>query len=488
MESRNVETRRAQDRKHSLGIRRIYFRRFIVSYGRRLLFAAGFITILSLPLILWRYFVVGGLGEAIPIDITGEPLQELWFTPSGELAYVAMSGSMLRLTMYDPMRKRREVRFLDFYRKEGRGMKLSSNIPLPERSRGYSDGIGTDSSDQVIYAVSDDARSIAWARNRLLKVQAVDRFSASDLQSIIELDDEVYSITLTNGAGMVSILSAQGTFFTYISGQKMKWNLTLPRGRWRLNSRGPSIVATDIENAAAGLIVLAHSPFLTSEAAESPLSFVKSGFGSGSDLSLVTSVNGDSLFVGTESGLIAQQGGAPTILPLTAGEKLRAISQFREKQLIAAGDFRGIYLVSRPGKATLIADTLPGINLLAARGNFVAYATDHEVVLMSRDFLSVKTTAEGGLLTGLVGLILAALGHFHNLGQRHEDKTKIDEEEDLVGRGRESFEGTNGDVQDAADLNWTRYSTSTKGGVGTVLVILVVLGYLFLPPSRRSRV
>lgn len=318
-----------------------------------------------------------------------------------------------------------KVKLLDFRvlgKELGSVTGLTTNLPLPAlgsdvvgRSNG---GRGT----KLIYSISADAKTIAWADGSTVKVRATQDFTGRmGAQGMVTADETVFSVVLT-AEGMVSVLGPSGTLTTYSSGtqERLLPYIKLPTGRWKLSSRGPRIAAADFAGGKAGLVVLDPPSMLGKESRSPAIIFPGEEMAEGSQVVLAASKR---LLIGGRDGLItrvtySKEGRAKASLLLPTGGGVRAIAPLGGSDFAVGGDFSGVFLVSRFQLVQSIAAGPAGVRRIAVNGDYIAIATDRELLVMKRT-LSIRLDESGKYWIGLMLSIIGVLGFYQTcLGER----------------------------------------------------------------------
>lgn len=427
-------------------------RKWFAANWRLLVVILGVLDLSVVPLILWKQSTRIGLADPESFTMGSRTLDDVWFTPQGKLAIASHTGLVLNLFTYTPGGDAKGIKTkqVDFYqvleRTPGRPGELSSNLPL------YSDGLDS----KLLYAVSDDAESVAWSNRRVIRVRGIEdilRKPDSQAGNRIEANEDVYSLVLTSGSTYISYLDARRKVTTYKGPQKIERDVGLGEGRWRLASRGPFVAALDDETGNSGLLILdlkaleepgssgrAHRwqtgpPFtsgstcalagsnrliigdvsgvITSATFDDPAMYSNSADRGAEDADLASSF-AEGSEDSTEENQVGQSrqaasGVVKRSLLLPVGGGIRAIASLGKGQFLVAGEFPGLYMLPSLHLVQKIAGAPSDIRKLVANDHYVAFATARQVILMKQVF-SFRLSETGKYMLGLVFSVLGLLG------------------------------------------------------------------------------
>jgi hypothetical protein len=377
-----------------------------------------------------------GFAEPVIVETGKGPIRELWFSPGPKSSLLVVSypdpgprepsnpqSLVLTLWRVDPANLGKIPREIlnfgkilpttPFPRPSG----LRLNLPLPDSwSAETADTSATTAvpASQLLYAISDDGKMVAWFFNGEVSVGPIEKLTKDPESSPslrIPFPGDLESLVLTNGGSLVSLLDTNVELTTY-RGIETPWSVTLNPGDWRLSSRGPAIAAVNLKNGKTGLVTLDTKAFQSQDlSGGNKVQWWQSNVRSGRWSSLFAT--GNLLVVGNSNGLITMTEFPETSetrksIPLPPGQSVMAITALDNGSLVAAGNFPGIYLIAKRRIAQQVAFAPPGVRLIAAKGKYLAYATDREVVLMRRA-LTIRLTEDGkywiGICFGLLGLL-----------------------------------------------------------------------------------
>ena len=408
-----------------------------MSVRERLFFLAGTLCLLWVFVIVSCHSTSLVLAEPTIVNAGQGAPQDMWFSPDGLLVAAYSRGLALTIVKYDPRTaKPPNSQLLDFrvLRKElGSVTGLTTNLPLPAPGVEIVGRSNRGRGSKLIYAISADAKTIAWAEGSTVKVRSTRDFTGTkSAQSMVTADESVFSVVLT-AEGLVSVMGPSGTLTTYSSGtqERLPPSIKLQTGRWQLSSRGPRIAAADFAGGQSGLVILDPPAMLGKESKFPAISFPGKEMAEGSQVVLA---DNKQLLIGGRDGLITRvaygrEGRVKTSLLLPTGGGVRAIAPLGGGDFVVGGDFSGVFLVSRFRLVQLIAAGPAGVRRIAVNGDYIALATDRELLVMRRTF-SVRLDESGKYWIGLMLSIIGVLGFYQTFlgdrGRRPRSSNRID--------------------------------------------------------------
>jgi WD40 repeat protein len=316
-----------------------------------------------------RYEVSERLQAKALGNIETADISRLWFSPAGELVGIGKTGSRISIHVW-ASRNGAQLR--------ERTLELPSTKGMPD----------------PVYAVSGDASKLAWIAGA--GVQVEDSFPASQTNATnhpFRRPVPVASLALT-GSGRLATL--------YRDGELQLWNLS-----------------TDTVTASKALGITEPGPLLSngvylaaSSLASRDVFVLDTGTGDKLSVLEYTKYPPEMLWA-TLSPLARLASATPDKLymegqSIPAPGPIQALAYCDRNRVLAAGDFPGIFFLSRASGPLQAVVSNPGTTVLAANESLLAFGTSRKISLYSHRMVQLREYIGLGMPTPW--LILAVLG------------------------------------------------------------------------------